>query len=97
VIRANYEYFSSWDRVVIYYDNGQKEITNLVNSVFNSHLTNVEVRRVVPSDYSLFQAADLCCTLTLLRQKIETMGLSTSERALNKGYFKTMDRKRFGE
>lgn len=67
----------------------------------------MDVRKVVPSDYSLFQAADLCCTLTLLRTKIETVGLSSSERhffstpndsaerALKKGYFKTLDRKRF--
>lgn len=108
LIRSNLGYFSSWDRIVIYYDNGQKEITNLVNSVFNAHLTNVEVRKVLPSDYSLFQAADLCCTLALLRRKIEADGLSNSERdffsthkdsaerALKKGYFKTMDRKRFG-
>ncbi|WP_306231409.1 DUF3800 domain-containing protein [Agrococcus beijingensis] len=107
-IRENLAYFSKWDRVVIYYDNGQREITNLVNSVFNAHLSNVEVRKVVPSDYSLFQAADLCCTLTLLREKVATVGLSNSEqdffstpkdsaeRALKKGYFKTMDRKRFG-
>jgi hypothetical protein len=108
-IRRNYEYFSSWDRVVIYYDNGQKEITNLVNSVFNATLNNVEVRKVIPADYSLFQAADLCCTLRLLREKITSVGLSASERdffstpkdsaerALKKGYFKTMDRKQFGD
>lgn len=108
LIREQYGYFGEWDRIVIYYDNGQKEITNLVNSVFNAHLTNVEVRKVVPACYSLFQAADLCCTLALLRQKIETVGLSSSEsdffstprdsaeRALKKGYFKTLDRKRFG-
>jgi hypothetical protein len=107
LIRSNSEFFSSWERIVIYYDNGQKEITNLVNSVFNAHLS-VEVRKVVPADYSLFQAADLCCTLALLRRKIETSGLSPSERgffstpkdsaerALKKGYFKTLDRKRFG-
>lgn len=108
LIRANNAYFTSWDRIVIYYDNGQKELTYLVNSAFNAHLGNVEVRKVVPSTYSLFQAADLCCTLALLRRKIETIGLSSSERdffstsndgaqrALRKGYFKTMDRKRFG-
>jgi hypothetical protein len=107
LIRSSHEYFSAWDRVVIYYDNGQKELTNLVNSVFNAHLSNVDVRKVVPSDYSLFHAADLCCTLTLLCTKIETDGLSSSERdffstpkdsaerALKKGYFKTLDRKRF--
>lgn len=45
LIQEQFAYFSGWDRVVIYYDNGQKEITNLVNSVFNAHLSNVEVRR----------------------------------------------------
>ena len=108
-IRSHHDYFSGWDRAVIYYDNGQKELTNLVNSVFNAHLGNVEVRKVVPSDYSLFQAADLCCTLALLRTKCENGGLSNSERdffstakdsaerALKKGYFKTMDRKQFAD
>jgi hypothetical protein len=107
LISSKREYFNEWDRVVIYYDNGQKELTNLVNSVFNAHLTNVEVRKVLPSHYSLFQAADLCCTLALLRKKIATIGLSNSERdffstskdsaerALKKGYFKSMDRKAF--
>lgn len=107
-IRENAEFFASWDRIVIYYDSGQKELTNIVNAVFNAHLSTAEVRKVVPSDYSLFQAADLICTLALLRKKIETVGLSNSERdffstredgaerALKKGYFKTTDRKRFG-
>jgi hypothetical protein len=65
LIKDRRAFFQQWKRVVIYYDNGQKEITNVVNSVFNAHLTNVEVRRVAPADYSLFQAADLCCTLEL--------------------------------
>lgn len=76
--------------------------------MFNAHLSTVEVRKVVPSEYSLFQAADLCCTLTLVREKIGSIGLSASERdffathrdsaerALKLGYFKTMDRKHFG-
>ena len=108
LIRDELEYFTGWDRIVIYYDNGQKELTKIVNSVFNALLSNVEVRKVVPSAYSLFQAADLCCTLALLRQKVESGELSSSEndffstptgsasRALKKGYFKTLERKRFG-
>ncbi|MFT4188238.1 MAG: DUF3800 domain-containing protein [Aeromicrobium sp.] len=107
LIRSRYAFFTSWDRVVIYYDNGQKELTRLVNIVFNSHLSNVEIRNVYPSDYSLFQAADLCCTFALLREKIRTARLSSSEqdffstprdraeRALKRNYFKTLDRKRF--
>lgn len=106
-IRENYGFFATWDRIVIYYDNGQKEITNLVNSVFNALLGGVDVRKVVPSEYSLFQAADLCCTLALLERKIDDAGLSKSEkdffstnrasaeRSLRKGYLKAMSRKRF--
>lgn len=107
LIRGHHEFFTAWDRVVIYYDNGQRELTTLVNSVFSSHLGNVEVRKVVPSSYSLFQAADLFCTMALLRRKIETVGLSKSERdffstpknsaerSLRKGYFKSLERKQF--
>lgn len=107
LIREHPAFFSAWDRIVIYYDNGQKEITNLVNSVFNALLSNVEVRKVKPSDYSLFQVADLCCTLALVRQKLHASALSPSEtdffstpkagaaRALQRGYLKTLERKRF--
>lgn len=107
-IRNHLAFFQQWDRVVIYYDNGRREITNLVNSVFNAHLSNVEIRRVVPSDYSLFQAADLCCTLELLQAEVAALGLSKSEsdffsttnasatRALTKVYLKPLRGKRFG-
>ena len=30
-IRENVAFFNTWDRIVIYYDNGQKELTNIVN------------------------------------------------------------------
>jgi len=107
LIRSNYDYFTGWDRIVIYYDNGQKQLTTIVNSVFNAYLPAAEIRRVSPADYSLFQVADMCCTLALLRAKIENTGLSRSEedffstrtqsarRALKSGYFKVIDRKRF--
>ncbi|KZE33067.1 hypothetical protein AVW09_06705 [Microbacterium sp. T32] len=106
-VRENYDYFSSWERVVVYYDNGQREITNLVNSVLSALLGSAEVRKVAPADYSLFQAADLCCTLTLLEAKIASVGLSSSERdffstksdnaerSLRRGYFKTLAAKKF--
>jgi hypothetical protein len=107
LIKDGRAFFQQWERIVIYYDNDQKEITNVVNSVSNAHLNNVEVRRVAPADYSLFQVADLCCTLELLRAKIGSVGLSKSERdffstanasaerALKKVYLKPIDKKRF--
>ena len=110
LMTGNHPYFQSWDRAVIYYDNGQKEIGGLVQSAFRRHVADVEFRKVSPSEYSLFQAADLCCTLALLREKINTpnLGLSKSERdffstpkasperALRKTYFKPIDRKGLG-
>ena len=62
-IRENYQYFCSYDTVKIYYDNGQAEVTRILSSVFNTLLENVEFRKVYPTDYRLFQVADLMCTL----------------------------------
>lgn len=50
-----------------------------MNTLFNVFL-EAEVRKVSPSDYSLFQAADMFCTLTLLEEKLESEGLSNSEK-----------------
>lgn len=78
-IRENLAFFQSFDRIVAYYDGGQKEITTTINSVLNV-LLEVEVKRVRPSDYRLFQAADMVCTLELLAAKAADGPLSKSER-----------------
>ena len=99
-LREHLEFLQSFDRIIVYYDNGQKEITNLVNTLFNAFL-EAEVRKVSLSDYSLFQAADMFCTLTLLEEKLESEGLSNSEkeffmsvRDLKKNYLKPAHAKR---
>lgn len=103
-VRDNFEFFRSFDDVIVYYDNGQKEVTNLVNTVFNVFL-EADVRKVNPSDYSLFQAADMFCTLRLLAEKLEDgqASLSKSEldfflsvRDLKKNYLKPARAKRLG-
>ena len=92
----------NYDRIVIYYDYGQRELTHVLVSVFNTVLNNVEFRKVSPADYKLFQAADMLCTLELLALKLEKKMLSkseltffTSERNLNKSYLKVMKKKRY--
>ena len=97
-IRENLSFFQSFDRIVVYYDGGQKEITTIINSVLNV-LLEVEVRRVRPSDYRLFQAADMVCTLELLAVKADEGRLSRSEREffggkrdLKKNYLKPLAR-----
>ena len=99
-VRENLAYFQSFDKIIVYYDNGQREITNLINAVFSTFL-DADVRKVSPSDYSLFQAADMFCTLTLLEQKLVDAGLSKSEerffmsvRGLKKNYLKPAKAKR---
>lgn len=79
-IKNHYDSFLRFDVVKIYYDNGQIEITKILSSVFNSLLSNVEFRKVMPSDYRLFQVADIICTIKLTDLKAQDKRLSRSER-----------------
>lgn len=101
-IRENYEEFISYDTVKVYYDNGQVEVNKILSSVFNALLQNVEFRKVLPSEYKLFQVADLCCTFELIRLKLDNSELSSSEkrffgnnRDLKKNYLKPLSKKEF--
>lgn len=70
LIKENYEYFTNFDSIIIYYDNGQYQVTNILVAVFNTLLSiDCEFRQVLPSEYKLFQTADLVCTLTLIKNK----------------------------
>lgn len=80
VIRNNHSMFYNYDVVKIYYDNGQVEVTRILSSVFNSLLDNVEFEKVIPSQYRLFQVADLICTLKLTELKQLNHSLSKSEK-----------------
>ena len=97
-LRDNLAFFTSFDRIIVYYDNGQSEITDLINTLFSAYFFEVDFRKVKPSDYRLFQSADLLCTLEMLRAKLAAGGqLSNSEkiffestRRLKKDYLKTV-------
>ena len=98
-IKENYEKFLSFDTVKIYYDNGQIELSRLLASVFSALLPQFEIKKVTPSDYRLFQAADMFCSMELIRLKLETSSLSPSEteffgnlRDLKKNYLKPLKR-----
>jgi len=86
-IREKIDMFTMFDIVKIYYDNGQNEISKILNVSFNTLLTNVEFRKVYPVDYKLFQVADLMCTIELLSIKYQGNSLSKSE----KGMFTTKE------
>lgn len=101
-IHENYDYFLSFDTIKVYYDNGQIELTRILSSVLNALLPNVQFRKVLPSEYRLFQVADLICTLELIRLKIENKTISKHELAFwgkesdfKKNYLKRLYQKEF--
>lgn len=78
-IKALLPYIMKFDSVIVYYDNGQIELTKILTSLFNALLSNVEFRKVKPFDYKLFQVADLICTAELLKKKADSNTFSRSE------------------
>ena len=100
-LESHVDYFNSFDKIIVYYDNGQRELTKIIASVFNSIFDNVEYRRVKPVDYKLFQVADLLCTMELIKEKADRNSLSKSEenffgkpRDFKKNIYKYLDIKK---
>lgn len=100
-IRSNARVWENFDRVIIYYDNGQIELTKILTSVFSTLYTHVEFRRVEPVNYKLFQVADLVCTMELLAEKAAGNRFSKSEseffggtRDFRKDYLKGFQKKK---
>lgn len=99
-IRANLDYFQCFENIILYYDNGQHELSRILNTIFATELSSYEIRKVLPKDYKLFQAADLICTLRLLELKCEQGQLTKSEelifhsvRRLKKDFIKPIRKK----
>ncbi len=80
-LRRNMDYLNSFNRIILYYDNGQYELTRILTSVFNTLFSTVEFRKVAPADYKLFQVADLICTWELLAIKASESSFTESEKA----------------
>ena len=94
--------FNSYDKLKVYYDNGQSALTSLIKEAFSIFSSRTEYTPdVEPSKYRLFQVADIVCTLELAREKLsDDSGLSESEtvffggiKNLKKNYLKILDRK----
>lgn len=101
-IDAHNEYFFSFDKIIVYYDNGQKELSYILNAILNAKLTDVEFRTASPKAYQLLQVADFICSVELLKQKRNTKSLTSSEmqffykpNELKKNYIKSVEKKLF--
>ena len=72
---------NSFDRMKVYYDNGQVQVRDLLAEAFAMFSSKTEfVPDVHPDSYRLFQAADLLCTVELAAAKARDGVLSISER-----------------
>ena len=104
VIGKHKEFFNGFDKIIVYYDNGQIELGAILNTVFSIHFSNVEFRKAEPQKYRLLQAADFICSMELLKIKKNENRLSKSEKQffyksqeLKKTFFKAIDKKRLGK
>ena len=94
-------FFSDFDKIIVYYDNGQVELSTILNAVFSIQFLNVEFRKAEPQKYRLLQAADFICFMELLRIKRDEKRLSKSEehffykpQELKKTFLKSVEKKR---
>ena len=103
-VKDNLSYFQNFDKIIIYYDDGQNQLANILVSVFSSWFhEKFEYRVVSPYDYKLFQAADLICTLALIEQRLTDGGKLTksetrffnSYRDLKRNYLKHLKKLEF--
>jgi len=71
-IDSQSEMVRQFKKVKVYYDCGQSAVTNLLHETLSSvRLPSVEfAQNVKPSQYKLFQVADLICTVKLMEQKL---------------------------
>lgn len=95
------EFFRSFDAINVYYDNGQDELSAVLNAVFSARYENVEFKKAEPQKYRLLQVADFICSIELLRIKMKENRLSSSEKKffykpqeLKKAFIKPIDMKR---
>ena len=95
--------FNAYDKLKVYYDNGQSDVSLILRDAFALFSSKIEfVPNVTPEKYKLFQVADMIATLELVRLKLEVEGrISDAEKEfflsiqnLKKNFLKPTARKR---
>ena len=97
----HHDFFVHFDKIVVYYDNGQTELSAILNAVLSIQFSNVEFRIAEPQKYRLLQAADFICSMELLKIKYHENRVSKSEKQffyrpqeLKKTFFRSIEKKR---
>lgn len=101
LIKKHSTYFEQFDKVIVYYDNGQVELSGILNVALNDLFNEVEFRKAEPQKYRLLQVADFVCSMELLKLKRKEKRLSRSEeiffykpQELKKPFLKSLEEKR---
>ena len=101
MLNEHKDYIDSFDKIIVYYDNGQRELGSILNAVLSIQLSNVEFRKADPREYRLSQVADFFCSIELLRLKRDEKRLSKGEKQffykpneLKKTFIKGIEKKR---
>jgi len=101
MIARHSTYFEHFDKFIVYYDNGQAELSTILNAVLSLLFNEVEFRKAEPQKYRLLQVADFVCSMELLKIKSEEKRLSKSEekffykpQELKKPFLKSVEEKR---
>ena len=101
MIARHQDYFGSFDKIIVYYDYGQSELSSILNAVFSLLFNDVEFRKAEPQKYRLLQVADFVCSLELLQIKRNEKRLSKSEekffykpQELKKTFLMSLNKKR---
>lgn len=82
LINALSDEIVTYDEVVIYYDNGQVELSKVIYSAIKEFPYKFQIKKIEPDEckrYKLSQVADLICTIELIDIKRQTSGFSKSE------------------
>lgn len=69
----NLAFFQQFDKVKVYYDNGQSDVARILHDVIEFALSKEAIvyRIVSPADYRFFQLADYICGIELTAAKYE--------------------------
>ncbi|MGN0311683.1 MAG: DUF3800 domain-containing protein [Lachnospiraceae bacterium] len=101
MIAKHAAYFDQFEKVIVYYDNGQTELSAILNAVLSVLFNEVEFRKAEPQKYRLLQVADFICSMELLKIKKNEKRLSKSEekffykpQELKKPFLKSLEEKR---
>ena len=73
ILSGDLEFFQSFEKVKIYYDNGQEIVKRALYEAVESSLSKqaIEKKRTTMTEYRLAQVADYLCTIELATVKYE--------------------------